>query len=62
METVPILTVREAAKLLGYHEEYVRKLARDGKLASRRIGRSFVFEVATVEAWKAARQQAKLAM
>ena len=32
------LTVQEAAKLTGYHAEYVRLLIREGKVAARKFG------------------------
>lgn len=32
------LTVQEAAKLTGYHAEYLRLLIREGKIAARKFG------------------------
>jgi excisionase family DNA binding protein len=32
------LTVRESARLTGYHEEYVRLLIREGKVVARKFG------------------------
>jgi excisionase family DNA binding protein len=32
------LTVQEAAKMTGYHAEYIRLLIREGKIAARKFG------------------------
>lgn len=37
------LTIHEAAELVNYHEETIRELARDGKIAARKI--SIVWQV-----------------
>jgi excisionase family DNA binding protein len=36
------LTLKEAAKLSGYHQDYLSQLIRSGKLAGRRIGKDWL--------------------
>lgn len=51
-----LCTVSDAAEVLGYHPEHVRRLVRQGELVpDGRIGRSYVFNREALEAWKAAR-------
>jgi excisionase family DNA binding protein len=51
-----LYTVTEAAEFLGYHPDHVRRLVRAGTLRpERQIGRSYVFNRETLEAWKASR-------
>jgi len=47
----PALTVRQAAKLLGVHEETVRRLARRGEIPSFKVGRSWRFRREVLLRW-----------
>lgn len=45
------LNIREAAALLGVHEQTVRKLARSGKLPAFKVGRDWRFSRGALEQW-----------
>lgn len=47
------LTVKEAAKELGYHPDHVRRLLRAGKLRADRFGRAWLISRQEVERVKA---------
>jgi excisionase family DNA binding protein len=47
--TSNLLSPSEAARLLGYHPLSVSRLAREGKLASQRVGWSRIFRLEDVQ-------------
>jgi excisionase family DNA binding protein len=52
MPTTTYLTTEEAAFLLGYHPEHVRRLCRQGKLTwERRIGTAYLFAESELKQW-----------
>jgi len=61
MKPASIITVPDAASILGVCEEYVRRLVRQGKLrAAGKVGRSIIFDRADLDAWKQAKLQRTL--
>ena len=51
-----LINVEEAAELLGYHPEHVRRLARQGELPAVKVGnRVWCFSRAELAKWKAQR-------
>ncbi len=52
-----LLSPSQVAQLLGLHPNSVRRLAADGKLRSRRVGWSRVFELRDVQAFVEERRQ-----
>ncbi|WP_354573692.1 excisionase family DNA-binding protein [Frigoribacterium sp. UYMn621] len=50
---VPVATIEvtpdEAAKRMGCSSEYVRRLARNGRLEARRVGRSWLIEASQID-------------
>lgn len=40
---IKLLNIKEVACILGYNEEYLRRLARQGKIESYKVGREFRF-------------------
>ena len=48
-----LITVQEAAELLGYHPEHVRRLARQGRLPAVKVGaRVWCFSPAELRKWQ----------
>ncbi|WP_084784969.1 helix-turn-helix domain-containing protein [Calidithermus timidus] len=45
------LSAREAARLIGAHEQSVYKWVRAGKIPHKRIGRKIVFPVQALQRW-----------
>jgi excisionase family DNA binding protein len=45
------LTVAEAAGLTGYTEAHIQRLARQGEVTARKVGRQWVIDRASVLAW-----------
>ena len=52
-----IIDVAVAAKLLGLHEETLRRMARDGRVPSFKVGRGWRFNRTTLHEWAQAQQQ-----
>lgn len=53
-ETLPgWATVNDAAAITGYNEQYVRKLARDGRITAVKVGGGGIYlvEMASLERW-----------
>ena len=48
-----LLTTHEAAELLGYHPDHMRKLLQSGKVRGRQFGRSWMIDRSEVERIKA---------
>lgn len=44
MDDLRLYTVKEVAELLGYNEDYLRQLARAGKIESVKVGRLVRFK------------------
>jgi len=51
VQTVPKITAQEAAKLTGYTEHNLRKLARTKRIAAERFGRMWMFNESDVLAY-----------
>lgn len=47
----PLLTSKEAAKLLQIHEKTLQKLAREGKIPAIQIGTLWRFDLVALEQW-----------
>ncbi|HVM59062.1 MAG TPA: helix-turn-helix domain-containing protein, partial [Candidatus Paceibacterota bacterium] len=46
-----LITTKEASEISGYAPDYLSRLARDGKISARRIGRSWLIDSASLEAF-----------
>lgn len=46
------LTTKQAAKLIGYHPEYVRQLVKAGKIEAKKIGRDWLIEKSRLLAYR----------
>lgn len=51
------ITVREASELVGYREDYVRKLAREGQVGSRKFGWQVMINKESIEKYKKEKDQ-----
>jgi len=49
--TPQLLDSNEAAAFLGYHPEYVRRLARQGKIPAVRVRREWRFYLTALQEW-----------
>lgn len=47
-----LITVNEAAQIMGVTPRYVRRMARDGEIAGKRMGRDWFIEEDAAKAWK----------
>lgn len=52
-----LISLPEAAKLYGFHPEYMNQLARRGRLKAQKVGRAWVTTPADVEKYIASRQR-----
>jgi excisionase family DNA binding protein len=48
-----LLTATEAAEFLGWHPEYLRRMARQGKVPAVRLRRGWRFYATTLQEWLA---------
>ena len=55
-----VITTAEAARLLGYTPQHVRRLVRDGRLEGTKIGRDWVILRDSISAYLAARDNLNL--
>ncbi len=46
---MPWMTTEEAARELGYHPNYIRRLLRSGKLEGRKYGRIWLLQIDSVD-------------
>ncbi len=46
-----MLTVEQAGKVLGFHPETVREMARQGLLPGHKIGKYWKFRITDLEKW-----------
>lgn len=51
MAKVEWLTTKQAAELIGYNAEYIRKLAQSGKIQAQKLGRDWVIQRADLLAY-----------
>jgi len=52
IEDLPkLLTTNQAAEFLGWHPEYVRRLARQKKMPAQRLRRGWRFYLTTLQEW-----------
>jgi excisionase family DNA binding protein len=51
MAKVEWLTTKQAAELIGYNAEYIRKLAQSGKISAQKLGRDWVIRRADLLAY-----------
>ena len=52
-----LISLAEAAELSGFTPDFLKKLAQTGKLRARKIGRNWATTVASVEIYKANRNE-----
>ncbi|MCB0020367.1 MAG: helix-turn-helix domain-containing protein [Anaerolineales bacterium] len=52
-----LISLPEAAKLYGFHPEYLNQLARRGRLRAQKVGRTWVTTPANVEEYIDSRQR-----
>ena len=50
---MPWLTTEEAAEILDYHPESVRRMLRKGQLQSKKFGRTWMIEKASIDTFQA---------
>ena len=56
------LTTKDAAELLGYTVQHVRRLIREGRLQGRRLGRDWIVDKESVDRYVASRENFELPM
>lgn len=52
-----LISLSEAARMYGFSHDYLRELARKGRLRAQKVGRDWVTTPANVEAYIASRQR-----
>jgi len=56
MPSWPSVTVKQAAEMSGYNEEYLRRLVRDGKIEAEMLGYMYLIRLSSLEAYMAEMQ------
>jgi len=47
----PSWSVEEAARETGYHPEYIRRLCRDGKIESTKVGMAYLIKIESLRSY-----------
>src|SRR5690349_19273014 len=54
-----LISTREASRLSGYHSDYLGRLCREGKVAASRVGRAWIVDRISLEAFMREQETAK---